>query len=696
MTKQKHSTLKSLLIACSCISVIAGILTLTSCMGTPDAAQSKSPQPEAEPVAGTGIPENEPQRAPHVPPQPHELELRSPAESIIDFALNKRGLASLTAKGLGADGHNFISKQGNPDYKHGTFKGSLRYRKSDGTKYWLSWWPDTRKKRNMNLQNGTLTWRAFDKDGTEAGAFDVTYSKSGRTMIFDLTYTHKHPEDVVYEVGATFFALNPPARKGRWNDISTCKMLNYGSGKLVLASMSRNRSFAVTMGKGVGCGWNKPEGFALEPGDQLSARVELHFLPADLHPMQVADKIYENWRSVYPRLLRSWTDQRPIATAFMARVKSGWKTNPRGYFNSNEVDVTTEAGLLDFRRRLLDYARKTRDNALRLNSQGVIIWDLEGQEHGHPVSYIGDPRLLEKKAPEMEWTPKEPTEDDPYPELCNADAFIKILSDAGLKVGVTVRPQLFSRKMNMGFLSLEECERVLDEKIAYCRERWNMDFVYIDTSLHTNNKSYLPPATYRKIMQKYPDMLLIPEYGRQSLHHAYCAPYGELDRGKTSTHPRHRRTYPNAFSVVNVMQGPREKKRDAIKMGMQNGDILLFMGWWPSPDQKWVAKLMPEVYGPEEALAPDAPRPRYPLHEVIVRHPQPVFRWHPTFDPSGIAQYEVMIDDITYDAGKETDFTPPNSLSAGEHTWKVRAIDTKDNTGEWSLEKTFFIMDESK
>jgi len=53
-------------------------------------------------------------------------------------------------------------------------------------------------------------------------------------------------------------------------------------------------------------------------------------------------------------------------------------------------------------------------------------------------------------------------------------------------------------------------------------------------------------------------------------------------------------------------------------------------------------------------------------------------------------------DDITYDAGEETDFTPPNSLSAGEHTWKVRAIDTKDNTSDWSLEKTFFIMDESK
>lgn len=73
-----------------------------------------------------------------------------------------------------------------------------------------------------------------------------------------------------------------------------------------------------------------------------------------------------------------------------------------------------------------------------------------------------------------------------------------------------------------------------------------------------------------------------------------------------------------------------------------------------------------------------------------------MFRWHPTFDPSGIAQYDVMIDDITYDAGEETDFTPPNSLSAGEHTWKVRAIDTKDNTSDWSLEKTFFIMDESK
>jgi hypothetical protein len=192
-------------------------------------------------------------------------------------------------------------------------------------------------------------------------------------------------------------------------------------------------------------------------------------------------------------------------------------------------------------------------------------------------------------------------------------------------------------------------------------------------------------------MQKYRGVILIPEFGRQPLHHAYCAPYGELDRYKTRTHPKHRRAYPNAFSVVNVMQGPREEKAEQIKRGMQDGDILLYMGWWPSPCQKWVATATSEVYGPEEGFAPSSPTPRYPLHEVVVRHPQPVFQWHPVFDPSGIANYEVMIDDTTHRTGTETTWTLASTLTSGEHVWRVRAVDRRGNAGEWSIAKTFVV-----
>ena len=41
-------------------------------------------------------------------------------------------------------------------------------------------------------------------------------------------------------------------------------------------------------------------------------------------------------------------------------------------------------------------------NALPVRPQGIIVWDLEGQEFIHPTTYIGDPRALGAGyAPEM-------------------------------------------------------------------------------------------------------------------------------------------------------------------------------------------------------------------------------------------------------------------------------------------------------
>ena len=37
-----------------------------------------------------------------------------------------------------------------------------------------------------------------------------------------------------------------------------------------------------------------------------------------------------------------------------------------------------------------------------MNAQGMITWDIEGQEYPHATSYIGDPRKVSLLAPEME------------------------------------------------------------------------------------------------------------------------------------------------------------------------------------------------------------------------------------------------------------------------------------------------------
>ena len=65
-----------------------------------------------------------------------------------------------------------------------------------------------------------------------------------------------------------------------------------------------------------------------------------------------------------------------------------------------------------------------------MNAQGAITWDIEGQEHQHSISYIGDPRIFASLAPEMKDI---------------ADEYFKRFRDANLKTGVCIRPQELQR-----------------------------------------------------------------------------------------------------------------------------------------------------------------------------------------------------------------------------------------------------------
>src|SRR5262249_37195061 len=60
--------------------------------------------------------------------------------------------------------------------------------------------------------------------------------------------------------------------------------------------------------------------------------------------------------------------------------------------------------------------------------QGIIIWDLEGQEFKQPFTYVGYPNKLPELAPEMD---------------AIGDALMARIKGAGYRVGVTIRPQHF-------------------------------------------------------------------------------------------------------------------------------------------------------------------------------------------------------------------------------------------------------------
>ena len=98
-----------------------------------------------------------------------------------------------------------------------------------------------------------------------------------------------------------------------------------------------------------------------------------------------------------------WNDRRPIGSIYLARDNTKWSSNPRGWFNDPKIDVFSPEGLRAFQTRLMKYADESVALLKAMNAQGMIVWDIEGEEFAHPqASYVGDPTLLFRIAPEME------------------------------------------------------------------------------------------------------------------------------------------------------------------------------------------------------------------------------------------------------------------------------------------------------
>lgn len=151
---------------------------------------------------------------------------------------------------------------------------------------------------------------------------------------------------------------------------------------------------------------------------------------------------YEAWgRYNYREIV--WTDRRPIGAFFGCPDGQLTATNPNGWFKDRRVDTTTPAGREAFAKRLLAYMDVTIEVLKRADAQGMIWWDLEGQRQPHPLTYIGDPRVLDPAHPmHRSFAPELDTMVEYKGQsMMVVDACFRKLRDAGLKTGLTIRPQ---------------------------------------------------------------------------------------------------------------------------------------------------------------------------------------------------------------------------------------------------------------
>lgn len=259
-----------------------------------------------------------------------------------------------------------------------------------------------------------------------------------------------------------------------------------------------------------------------------------------------------------------WPDRRPIGVLFLANTYHSSTTNPRGWFNERSLDFVGPGGKERFRKELLNYADTSITNMEKLGAQGVIVWDLEGEEFPHKISFIGDPRSVETLAPEM---------------AAAVNEFFKRFRDAGLKVGVTIRPQ----ELILGDglprqTTVLNFKKVLLGKIDYARTNWDATIFYVDS-----NYGFWRPdeaLQLRLLAKERPDILLIPEH-HYLPYWVFSAPYVSLRKGDPDiTASLAQKLFPGSFQVLDIA----DASSDQVAAAWHQGDILLFRTWYWNSD----------------------------------------------------------------------------------------------------------------
>ena len=164
-----------------------------------------------------------------------------------------------------------------------------------------------------------------------------------------------------------------------------------------------------------------------------------------------------------------WADRRVIGTSYLGSSPAGgnitqpggFASNPRRYLNdgnADDFDIRTPEGLAKFQTLMLQRAHAVVDNLRRLNAQGVITWDLEGEEFPQSTTYVCSPDQVALEAPEMESVIT--AKNSPYAGLKLDDAYFKTItgrwiSRRGLYPAATVHQ---GRKWNSATgCSLRQC-----------------------------------------------------------------------------------------------------------------------------------------------------------------------------------------------------------------------------------------------
>lgn len=512
------------------------------------------------------------------------------------------------------------------------------------------------------------------------GSISVQYLQDGTNLNLITTVANKPDSGIVFSGAAVFpVVLRFPQLPAGFSNASYPQMAynttgpsvttaDWGSGEVVAVAPDAGRPlysgfWPASGGGGVAysteISGTTPDGLAVfqphndrpvQPGQTDQYTVSLRFGPSGTSTKALAADAYSSWAAHYPAHL-NWTDRRAIGTAFLASSPQGsdasqpggFPTNPRRYFNSAGVDVQSPGGLGAFQAQILSKAQEIVANSRQMNAQGVITWDIEGEQYPQATSYVCEPDAIAQIAPEMESTVSVPG--SPYAGQKLDDAYFATIRAASLRAGVCIRPQHFTLNPNgtatQTYLAGNAIGAELTRKARYAHDRWGVTLFYVDSTVDSNG-GVLPASVFQQLQATLPDSLFIPEESNV-LDYAYSAPFKSfIYLNAVGTDPTVLFSYPHAFSAVLV--NDVDPARLAAAQGqltaqVRQGDILMgHVDYWQANNPVIVAIYQAAgVTQPLPAPVATAPDPGPAPVVVAQPDPSPAPVPNPTPDPTPVA-----------------------------------------------------------
>ena len=330
----------------------------------------------------------------------------------------------------------------------------------------------------------------------------------------------------------------------------------------------------------------------LAAGESVNCRLQLRTGSGNASLRDLAGPAVDAFLQKHPPEL-TWKDHRAIATIFFATSVAGYAHNPRGWLLDPTMDVTTSPGRAGFAAAMLRVTDESIRNAKRLNAQGLIIWDVEGQEMRHPISYLGDPRVLPQAAPEMD---------------AIADGIFARVRAAGLRTGVTIRP---TRPVRPGGgtngweqMVVPDPASEMQSKIDYARRRWGCTLFYADSNVEdrqidgrTETRT-MPARVFERLARQNPDVLIMPEHAEVQ----YWATHRAVQGISARLHRHAGRGARGVSGCLHSVEGGGWAAVGSALGGAETrggrGDILLFRAWWSDPVNDQVKRLYEEASVP--------------------------------------------------------------------------------------------------